>query len=94
MFAPAPSQQHMLDTLVGADVDWARVEAFHMDEYLGLRADHPCAFGPWLAARLPVERWRASTDSTRLPATPRPRAGGTKRCLPLHRSTWAVSASG
>lgn len=56
VFASAPSQQQMLDALVCADVGWGRVEAFHMDEYLGLPDDHPSAFGPWLAARLPVER--------------------------------------
>lgn len=30
------------------DVDWGRVEVFHMDEYLGLDADHPASFRRFL----------------------------------------------
>ncbi|MCS6757692.1 MAG: glucosamine-6-phosphate deaminase [Candidatus Devosia euplotis] len=29
-------------------VDWTRVEAFHMDEYIGLAEDAPQRFGNWL----------------------------------------------
>ena len=33
IFAAAPSQNEMLETLVAApDIDWGRVNAFHMDE--------------------------------------------------------------
>jgi len=49
IFAAAPSQGEMLDALAAADgVDWTRVEAFHMDEYIGLREDAPQRFGNWL----------------------------------------------
>jgi glucosamine-6-phosphate deaminase len=49
IFAAAPSQGEMLETLAAANgVDWARVEAFHMDEYIGLSADAPQRFGNWL----------------------------------------------
>ncbi len=53
IFASAPSQDRMLAAL-SADlrVDWSRVEAFHMDEYLGLAAADPHSFGQWLADRL------------------------------------------
>jgi glucosamine-6-phosphate deaminase len=53
IFAAAPSQNEFLETLAAAPgVDWSRVVAFHMDEYVGLRADAPQGFGNWLRARL------------------------------------------
>jgi len=49
IFAAAPSQSEMLSALILMhDVDWSRVTAFHMDEYLGLTADAPQRFGLWL----------------------------------------------
>lgn len=49
IFAAAPSQREMLEMLIAEpDVDWARVTAFHMDEYLGLATDAPQRFGLWL----------------------------------------------
>lgn len=36
IFAAAPSQNEFLKYLCEEDIDWARVNAFHMDEYLGL----------------------------------------------------------
>jgi glucosamine-6-phosphate deaminase len=49
VFAAAPSQSDMLDRLVAAPgIDWSRVIAFHMDEYLGLRPDAPARFANWL----------------------------------------------
>jgi len=36
IFAAAPSQNEMLQNLIRQDVDWSRVNAFHMDEYTGL----------------------------------------------------------
>ena len=42
IFAAAPSQDEFLARLVAdKDIDWRRVIAFHMDEYLGIHADHP-----------------------------------------------------
>ncbi|NEE02236.1 6-phosphogluconolactonase [Phytoactinopolyspora halotolerans] len=49
MFAAAPSQDAVLHALCRErDVDWSRVTAFQMDEYVGLDADHPQAFGTYL----------------------------------------------
>jgi glucosamine-6-phosphate deaminase len=49
VFAAAPSQSEMLAALrEQRGIDWSRVTAFHMDEYLGLRADAPKRFGLWL----------------------------------------------
>lgn len=53
IFAAAPSQNEVLDALVTADgVDWSRVDAFHMDEYIGLAPDAPERFGSWLRRAL------------------------------------------
>ena len=49
IFAAAPSQSEMLTALMlMADVDWSRITAFHMDEYLGLASEAPQRFGLWL----------------------------------------------
>src|SRR5579863_8329 len=49
IFAAAPSQREMLEALVAEDgIDWSRVTAFHMDEYIGLPEDAPQGFGMWL----------------------------------------------
>lgn len=49
VFAAAPSQDALLAALSGADgVDWARVTAFHMDEYLGLPPGAPQLFSTYL----------------------------------------------
>lgn len=49
IFAAAPSQREMLEILASQPgVDWTRVTAFHMDEYLGLPRDAPQRFGLWL----------------------------------------------
>ena len=53
VFAAAPSQNEFLAALVAFDgIDWSRVHAFHMDEYLGLDADHPASFRRYLAEHL------------------------------------------
>src|SRR5271170_2861567 len=49
IFAAAPSQSEMLAALrKEKDIDWSRVIAFHMDEYLGLPENAPQRFGLWL----------------------------------------------
>lgn len=53
IFAAAPSQNEMLETLVNSGgIDWSRVNAFHMDEYIGLSADAPQGFGNFLKERI------------------------------------------
>lgn len=52
IFAAAPSQNEFLDTLAQQlDVDWQRVNAFHMDEYIGLSDEAPQRFGNFLKDR-------------------------------------------
>lgn len=49
IFAAAPSQQEFLDALkVAPGIAWNRVNAFHMDEYIGLPEDAPQGFGNFL----------------------------------------------
>lgn len=48
IFAAAPSQQDMLDALLQMPLPWHRVNAFHMDEYVGLAKDDPRSFGYFL----------------------------------------------
>lgn len=48
IFAAAPSQNELLAALLKTDIDWTRINAFHMDEYIGLRPDAPQRFGNFL----------------------------------------------
>jgi glucosamine-6-phosphate deaminase len=49
IFAAAPSQAEMLAALIEQPgIDWSRITAFHMDEYIGLAPDAPQRFGLWL----------------------------------------------
>lgn len=48
IFAAAPSQNEFLAALCESDVDFTKVYAYHMDEYIGLAADAPQGFGNFL----------------------------------------------
>ena len=49
IFAAAPSQNEMLEALIAEEgVEWGRVHALHMDEYVNLPADAPQGFGNFL----------------------------------------------
>jgi len=51
--ATGASQFEFLDELTKAsDIDWANVEMFHLDEYLGMPASHPASFRRYLRERL------------------------------------------
>jgi glucosamine-6-phosphate deaminase len=53
IFAAAPSQNELLKKLSEMDgIEWPRITAFHMDEYIGLPANAPQGFGNFLRARL------------------------------------------
>ena len=52
ILATGASQFEMLDALVAeAGIDWSKVVAFHLDEYVGLPATHPASFRRYLAER-------------------------------------------
>lgn len=53
VFAAAPSQAEMLGVLASTPgIDWSRVTAFHMDEYIGLDPASPARFANWLDAHV------------------------------------------
>jgi glucosamine-6-phosphate deaminase len=48
-----PSQNTVIGALVRLpSLDWSRVEVFHLDEYVGISADHPASFRRWLKDRV------------------------------------------
>lgn len=54
--ATGASQFEFLDSLTKtSDLDWKRVEMFHLDEYVGLPVAHPASFRKYLMERL-IER--------------------------------------
>ena len=51
--ATGSSQFDVLEALVAAPgIDWSKVTAFHLDEYVGLSIDHPASFRRYLQQRL------------------------------------------
>ena len=58
IFACAPSQNEFLASLIAVSreghtaVDWSRVTAFHMDDYVGLPGTHPQSFRHYLRQHL------------------------------------------
>lgn len=53
IFAAAPSQNEVLASLIAdKDIEWNRIHAYHMDEYIGLDANAPQGFGNFLRAHL------------------------------------------
>lgn len=53
IFAAAPSQSDVLKALVeDKTIEWSRVNAYHMDEYIGLDKNAPQGFGNFLKAHI------------------------------------------
>lgn len=53
IFAAAPSQDEFLEALIRQQgIAWEKINAFHMDEYIGLPADAPQAFRNYLNQRI------------------------------------------
>jgi len=52
VLATGASQFATLDTLVARrDIDWSRVDCFHLDEYVGIPDHHPASFRRYLRER-------------------------------------------
>ncbi len=49
--ATGTSQFEMLSALIREDIDWSRVSAFHLDEYIGISPNHPASFRLYLKDR-------------------------------------------
>jgi glucosamine-6-phosphate deaminase len=53
ILATGNSQLRFLDELIRlGGVDWSRVTLFHMDEYLGMNANHPASFRRYMRERV------------------------------------------
>lgn len=53
VFASAPSQNEFLAALLThPEIDWGRINAFHMDEYIGISPEAPQSFGKFLRERI------------------------------------------
>lgn len=53
ILASANSQIQFLEALVAlGGVDWSRITLFHMDEYLGIDAEHPASFRRFMRERV------------------------------------------
>lgn len=53
IFAAAPSQSDFIKELIADQrIQWERINAFHMDEYIGLDKDAPQLFGNFLRERI------------------------------------------
>lgn len=49
--ATGASQFEMLAELVKEDIDWSKITAFHLDEYVGISDSHPASFRKYLKER-------------------------------------------
>lgn len=72
ILATGASQFDMLDHLVRRkSIDWSRVEAFHLDEYIGIPVSHKASFRKYMKervlARLPELNAFHYIDADRLP---------------------------
>jgi len=52
LLSTGASQFDTLKALTEQDVDWGKVEMFHLDEYIGLPESHPASFRKYLRDRL------------------------------------------
>jgi len=53
VFASAPSQNEFLEALIKQPgINWTRVNAFHVDEYIGLQENAPEKFGSFLRGKI------------------------------------------
>jgi glucosamine-6-phosphate deaminase len=53
IFATGASQFETLQALIGIqNLPWDKIRGFHMDEYVGIAADHPASFRRYLRERL------------------------------------------
>jgi glucosamine-6-phosphate deaminase len=73
IFASAPSQNEFLAALRrDSAIDWSKVTAFHLDEYLGIGPTHPASFRRFLKDRLfdhvPVRAFHGLDGETKDPA--------------------------
>ncbi len=71
IFATGRSQRPFLSHLTAQPLDWQRITGFHLDEYLGIAADHPASFCHYLTTHLTSKvamgQWHAIEGNGLLP---------------------------
>jgi glucosamine-6-phosphate deaminase len=96
--ATGASQFEFLDALTKrADVDWSRVEMFHLDEYLGIPAEHPASFRRYLLERFirpsGIERYHL-LDGTKDPVAVCLEVGAALRSAPIDCAFVGIGENG
>ena len=51
LLSTGASQFPFFDEFVKEDIDWSKVEMFHLDEYVGISPEHPASFNKYLTER-------------------------------------------
>jgi glucosamine-6-phosphate deaminase len=51
ILATGASQFEMLSALIDEEIEWSRITAFHLDEYIGIPLNHPASFRKYLKER-------------------------------------------
>lgn len=52
IMATGNSQFPLTDALSRVDIPWPAVTVFHLDEYVGIKSDHPASFHRWIHERI------------------------------------------
>ena len=52
ILATGASQFAFLEAIKKLDIDWSKVTAFHLDEYIGISANHPASFRKYLKEKI------------------------------------------
>ena len=99
MLATGNSQLAFLAELVEVGgIDWARVRAFHMDEYVGIGPDHPASFQRYMrervAAKLPVKEFQYLTGDAADAESEARRYEGLLRASPLDLCCCGIGENG
>lgn len=51
LLSTGASQFDFFKAIANEDIDWSRVEMFHLDEYVGISPEHPASFNKYLRER-------------------------------------------
>ena len=51
LLSTGASQFPFFEEFIKEDIDWSRVEMFHLDEYVGISKEHPASFNKYLTER-------------------------------------------
>ncbi|GAA3125619.1 hypothetical protein GCM10020001_053270 [Nonomuraea salmonea] len=95
VIATGNSQYAFTDALREQGIPWDRVTVFHMDEYVGIAADHPASFRRWIKERIedPFAPAAVHYIDGNAPPAPKRSAPVTRPSCVRCRSTWCAWAS-